>query len=258
MDIRVCFPSYKRPDRVKTWRYLPFAKAYVSPEEGPEYRKNYPDRVVVDCDPGVQGNVCRVRNHILDREFGSGADVVLIVDDDLRGVFQWSGNRAFKVRTGDFLAFVEHFSILAEEWGAKLWGISINKDKQIYREMVPFNTVFFVGAPFQCFLKGNECRYDERLFLKEDYDMTLQQIQRYRICLRVMRYFYDVQQSEQPGGCASQRNLAEEERQLLLLQKKWGKKIVRFDTNQHRSHNRVKVRKEIDYNPVIRVPIPGL
>lgn len=64
------------------------------------------------------------------------------------------------------------------------------------------------------FLRGNECFYDEALPLKEDYDMTLQQLRRHRIALRLNKYFYRVKQSEQVGGCATYRNLDKEREQL--------------------------------------------
>jgi hypothetical protein len=42
-----------------------------------------------------------------------------------------------------------------------------------------------------------------------------------------------------------------------MLQKKWGKKIVRIDNN-NRSHNLKKEKTKIDYNPIIKPPIKGI
>jgi hypothetical protein len=93
--------------------------------------------------------------------------------------------------------------------------------------------------------------------LKEDYDMTIQQLNKYRKVLRVNKFFYDVKQSEQAGGCADYRNMDKEKEQLRLLQKKWGSDIVRSDNND-RSHNLKKKKRQIDYNPIIKVPIKGI
>jgi len=41
--------------------------------------------------------------------------------------------------------------------------------------------------------------------------------------------------------------------QLKLLQKKWGKKIVKFDTTQ-----RGKKIRTFDLNPIIKAPIKGI
>lgn len=79
----IAVPSYKRPDNVGTLKYLPSAKIYVSEEEAEAYRKNYPEANIVAVHPKYQGNLCRIRNKILDDHKDS---VVLIVDDDLRSI----------------------------------------------------------------------------------------------------------------------------------------------------------------------------
>lgn len=258
MKISVCIPSYRRP-AVMTLKYYPACRIYVDPAEVAAYHSANPGADIVACDPGVQGNIARVRNHILDREFDSGADVVTIIDDDMTGMFYFENRKQRHPLPGnEFPAFIEKYSRMAIELGAKHWGVNVNMDAQSYRECGPFSTLSFIGAPFGCFLRGNACRYDERLPLKEDYDMTLQQLNRYRIVLRVNKFYYIVKQSEQVGGCSAYRNLSEERRQLELLRKKWGTRIVKYD-NVIRNHLTTKKRGvTFDYNPVIRPPIRGI
>mgnify|MGYP003648447112 CR=1 FL=1 len=55
------------------------------------------------------------------------------------------------------------------------------------------------------------------------------------------------------GGCADYRTMSREKDQLTLLQKKWGKKIVKLDTTQ-----RGKKTKNFDLNPIIKAPIKGI
>ena len=236
---------------------MPFINVYVDSSEYEDYIKFNPKLEIIKCEEGVQGNVSRIRNYILKKEFDNGADAVVLVDDDLRGVYYWENKKAHLVETDAFINFIKKYSIVAKEWGAYLWGVNVNQDKQVYREYSPFSTLSFVGGPFQVFLKGNNCWYDERLFLKEDYDMTLQQINKNRIVLRLNKFFYSCRQSEQIGGCAVQRNYKKEEEQLKLLQSKWGKQIVKVDFNK-RSHNLKKKKTRIDYNPIIKVPIAGI
>ena len=91
--------------------------------------------------------------------------------------------------------------------------------------------------------------------MKEDYDMTLQQLNKERVVLRVNSYHYCCKQSTNVGGCASYRNREHEHEQLMMLQKKWGSGIVKVDdTNKGRSEK----RKLADYNPIIHVPIGGV
>ena len=66
MKISVNCPSYKRGDDVKTLSYLPFCRVWVDCGEYDEYKRNYPDADIISCPEGVQGNLCRIRNYILD------------------------------------------------------------------------------------------------------------------------------------------------------------------------------------------------
>lgn len=256
MKISVCCPSYKRY-YVETLEYLPFCKVYVDGKEYDNYKKNNPEANLIKCEDGIQGNLCRVRNYILEKEFELGMDIVLIIDDDLSGLFYWEKNQSRLLESEMFLGFIEKYSILARDIGAYFWGVNVNQDRQVYREYSPFSTTSYIGGPFQCFLKGNGLRYDERLMLKEDYDMTLQQLNKYRVVFRVNKYFYIAKQSKQRGGCASYRSIEKEMEQLEMLRKKWGSKIVKIDSS-NRSHNLKKKKKKIDYNPIIHVPIKGI
>lgn len=263
MKISVNAPSYKRPSAVKTLAYLPFCRIWVDEGEAPEYRKNYPDAEIIACPKGVQGNTGRIRNYILREEFNRGMDVVLMVDDDLTCVERYNvrpgtnyGYEKHKITTEEFLPMVEKYSVMAKDLGAKLWGMNCNGDARAYRHYTPFSTLSFVGGPFQCFLKGNRCLYDERLPLKEDFDMTLQQLNLERVVLRVNFLHYICDQSKSPGRCAAYRNRDRERQQLDLLRKKWGSKIVQEDAGADDATEKLRIHD--DYNPIIHVPIRGI
>ena len=155
------------------------------------------------------------------------------------------------------MAFLEKYTQMAMDLGVKEWGINCNGDTLSYRHYTPFSmTNVFVGGPFQCFLKGNRCRYDEEIPLKEDYDMVIQQYNLERKILRVNAYHYICEQSTIKGGCAAMRNRDREEQQLRALIDKWGSDIVKRDrSNKGRSS---KERKFEDYNPIIKIPIKGV
>lgn len=257
MKISVCCPSYKRP-KVKTLDYLPYCKVYVDEGEYDDYvKENREGSNIVKVPKGIQGNVSRIRNYILDTNFKNGMDVVCIIDDDMSYIGYYEGIKSNKVKAEDFVTFIDKYSLVCKEFGYKMWGINLNSDKQCYREYSPFSSLSVVLGPFSCHLKGSECRYDENLPLKEDYDISIQHLNRYRGILRVNKYHYVCKQSENVGGCAIQRNIQREIEQLNLLQKKWGSKIVKWDESS-RSHKSNKGRKIVDYNPVIIVPIKGI
>ena len=247
MNISVNAPSYKRPDKVLTLDYLPFCRIWVDNKEYDEYKKHYPDADIVSCPDGVQGNLCRVRNYILDKEFERGMDVVLIIDDDLNCVRRFDYDAETKwgyvprrIEADEFLMFLEKYSLLCQELGAKFWGLNCNFDPMAYSHNTPFSTVSYIGGPFQCFLKGNRCRYDESLPLKEDYDMTLQQLNLERVVLRVNAYHYICKQSENAGGCAAYRNIDRERQQFEALKAKWGGANCQVRYDKQRSYRKRK------------------
>lgn len=260
MKISVNIPSYKRP-KVETLKYLPFAKVWVDESEYEDYRRENEGAEIISVPSGIQGNVARVRNYILDTEFGRGTDVVVMLDDDLKGIYRWIGEKEMpyksKLITADeFLETVENYSVMCDDLGYKFWGININShNKMSYNQTVPFSTKEFIGGPVQCFL-NNPLRYDENLPLKEDYDMCIQHCNKYRGVLRVNYMFFVAKQSVQPGGCAMYRNYKNEEAQLAALQRKWGTKIVKESAVKNPRQKRES--KIMDYNPSIHIPIKGI
>lgn len=259
MNVVFCCPSYKRP-LVETLAYIPFCRVYVDGSEYEAYKEANPGADIVRCADGVQGNLCRVRNYIIKEELTAGADAVVIVDDDMEGMYIWQEKgdnfvEKVKLATDDLLPFFEKYSEICRDLGYKFWGGNCNQDALSYRAYTPFGFAKYIGGPLQVFLKGNECWYDERLPLKEDYDMTLQQCNRYRGCLRLNFLTYNVKQSEQKGGCATYRSMQREKEQFLLLQKKWSADIVREDTS---NKGKTKKVKRFDYNPIIKIPIEGV
>ena len=260
MKIFVCCPSYKRP-KVKSFDFFgDILQVYVCESEAEEYIKSNKgfEKNIIAVPLGVQGNVARIRNYILNDCFQKGADVCCIVDDDMAYIGYYEKLRLHKLEKEEIIPFIKKYSLVCKEFGFMMWGVNLNSDPQCYREYTPFSTTSVVLGPFSCYLNGNECRYDEKLPLKEDYDISLQNLNKYRGILRVNKYHYSCAQSTNAGGCATYRNIEKEKNQLLQLQKKWGKTIVKSDMSD-RSHSSKKIRKNtVDYNPVVKSPIRGV
>ena len=256
MKITINVPSYKRAGNMETWNLLPGAKFWVHEFEAKQYRKAHKGIKIGVIPDKLKGNIARVRNFIM-RSQPKNIDACLIVDDDIHYFGYWQNRDIIRLTDeAVIMDMILRYSFLARELRVKLWGINVNSDKQVYREYTPFSMLSYVSASFSCFMKGNAIFYDERFSLKEDYDMTLAQCNRYRKILRINKYFYQKKGAEQIGGCSTYRNVDKEMKQINLLQKKWGVDLVRHDENT-RSHSSTKVRN-FDINPVIRVPIHGI
>jgi len=244
MKVSFYAPSYKRPEKSITQINYPFVKLVVRESDAADYKANGNDVVVVP--DSAQGNLCRIRNYILDNFFD--CDCLILLDDDCRGIYRWDMQKKIKLDPDELQEFAENASILCDDYGFKFWGLNCVTDKGAYREHTPFGTLQYIGGPFQAHLK-NEIRYDESLPLKEDYDITLQHIKAYNGCLRINYACYDVKQAEQAGGCATYRNNTREAEQFELLQKKWGSSIIKTDKKSKRS---------FDFNPILKVPLKGV
>lgn len=254
MKIVIAVPSYKRP-KVETLAYLPSARIYVAESEYEAYKKENPDADIVAVEDKYQGNLCRIRNRILDLEKGN---VVCIIDDDLQKIGYWENKEEIILQGEDEVyAFLYKYTVMAMDLGARLWGVAVNKDKQVYQEQRPFSTVAYIGGPFMVHIDP-ELRFDERFPLKEDYDFSLQHLNMYRKVLRVNKYHYHVRQVEQAGGVADYRTLAAEQEQLKALQKKWGSHIVREDRLESGTGRKSKKTRSYDINPILSIPIRGV
>ena len=203
MKVKIFAPSYKRPVKSITQLKYPEVKLVVKESEAEEYIENGNDIVV--CPDSAQGNLCRIRNWILDNLYDD-ADCIVLLDDDCKAIGRWENQKKYVFNQDELLEFCERQSILCDDMGFKFWGLNCMTDKGSYREYTPFGFIQYTGGPFQAHLKDSEIRYDEELPLKEDYDITLQHIKKYGGCFRVNYAHYDVKQAEQEGGCATYRN----------------------------------------------------
>jgi hypothetical protein len=246
MRIKFLAPSYRRPEKSMTQMAYPQVQLVVRESEAEEYRKN--GNEIIECPDSAQGNLCRVRNWMLDNLFDD-ADCIVLLDDDCSAIKVWQEQVAHTLSPDELTEYCENWASMCQEWGYHFWGLNCIPDKGAYREYTPFGTLQYIGGPFQAHLKSSELRYDEELPLKEDYDLTLQHIQRYGGCMRVNYAHYVVKQAEQEGGCATYRNMDREKQQFFDLQRKWGKDVIARDKGSKRT---------FDFNPVLKVPLKGV
>ena len=69
MKILIASPSYKRANNVKTLRYITSCLVFVDEGEYGDYCKYNRKENIVSVPKGIQGNVARIRNYILDWAF---------------------------------------------------------------------------------------------------------------------------------------------------------------------------------------------
>ena len=241
-EIAFYSPSYKRANGVVTHKNIPYVKYVVAEFEAEQYLKQGLNCWVVP--DSAQGSVARIRNYILDH---ADCKRIVMLDDDMAGVARWDKQQSYTLTADELLEFCENGFNMAEELDIKYWGMNLLADKGAYREYTPLAFKSCILGPFQAF-NDLDLRYDENLPLKEDYDLSLQVLNKYRKTLRFNAYHYLVKQHTNTGGCAEYRTTQFEKDQMQALIRKWGSKIVKED----------KGSKGYDINPIVKVPIGGV
>lgn len=243
----VVVPSYGRAGRVSTVNVFPEGvvvvpkkqyDAYAALQELPE---GWSIEAVAD---GDDGNIARKRNAIL-RMF-AGEDV-LMLDDDYEYIGSWEGGTDRHLDHDDIRHLLSEGFRMARELETPLWGINVQVDRRFYREYTPLSITNMVLGPFLGLTadRPDDLRFDEDLWLKEDYDFSLRVLHRWHRILRLNRYHYKVDHQSELGGVVEHRNMPEEIRQLNALQRRWGSDVVKVQL--HRS-----------LNPIIKVPLKGV
>jgi len=244
----VAVASYNRAGRTTTQHVFPRGVVVVPKSQKRAYEKgeDWPEGwSVVSIPDEKDGNLCRKRNAIID--LYPGRDLV-IVDDDYKYVGQWQRGEDIRCNGEQIDLMLANGFQMARDVGTPLWGINVQVDRRFYREHAPFAFTSVVLGPFQAIvgeLLPKDLRYDETLWLKEDYDISLRVLHRFHRTVRLSRYHYMVDHHNEAGGQVGFRNMDEEIRQNRMLEQRWGSNVVKLQ--DHRS-----------VNPIIKVPLKGI
>jgi hypothetical protein len=172
------------------------------------------------------GGLCPSRNAALRDAWRHGAPC-LQVSDDLRKVEKpvWSGSRGKYV--GEIIAFSEAVRCLlamGDLHRARLCGVAPTPNPFYFNPSRAVTTRAFIVGDL-CLLFPCDLWWDERLRLKEDYDMTLQHVRRYRRVARCNGILATFLHRQNAGGAVSYRTAELERRTIAYLKAKWPDRI---------------------------------
>jgi hypothetical protein len=238
--MKIFVPSYKRAGDVLTRKVIPDSIIAIHEFEEKDYKKKEGGELLIIPDE-LRGNIAKVRNFILDN---ANDDKIVMLDDDVRAIGYYEDCTQNEMSYNQVLDFIDNGYVMCEELGCRLWGINLQSDPKFYREYNPFSLLGAVLGTFSCHFKP-ELRYDEKLFLNEDYDFFLKNIKKYRKVLRFLKYHYMANHLNKAGGCGSYRLKDTEIEQSKIMQKRWGSKVFRFDINR-------------STNGIVNVPLKGI
>lgn len=243
----IAIPSYKRADNCITAQMFSRAVICCHEFEVEEYKQHNKNEIKSIPDELRGKGMAVIRNWILDN---FDDEEILMLDDDIQNFGYYEDCEQFLMSEQEFYAFAKMAFQMTRECGTRLWGVNLQWDKKFYREYSPFSLSSVVLGPCFGVIKDKEIRFDELLGLKEDYDYSLQILNKYRKILRFNKYHYVCGHIKVKGGCASYRTSDKEVEQAKRFQEKWGSRIV--------SINRKTQGGNYSINPVVRVPISGI
>lgn len=231
----IAIPSIGRADALKGYHYFPSARYVVPQSQAAAYLKKVAKSRLVVIPDEADGNIARKRNWILQNL----PRPLLMIDDDVARLVMTEGRYD---KDGRFLGcaaekipltpdqavdvIAQGFN-LAHHWGCVLWGINVNTDGRNYQQYKPFSLTNVILGPFQGHLDhGLLC--DERMGSKDDYDLSLQALNKHRKVLRLNKFAYDCDHGDNAGGIVSMRTMERETAYCRAIEKKWGRHIISY------------------------------
>ena len=168
---------------------------------------------------------------------------IVMMDDDVKGIGYYEEYEQHIMNIDEIYHLLDNGYRMCKELNCRLWGINLQSDPKFYRIFNPISLLGVVLGTFSCHYKP-ELRYDEGLFLNEDYDFFLKNIVKYRKVLRFTKYHYVADHLNKAGGCGAYRMKDTEIEQAKIMEKRWGSKVFRFDINR-------------STNGIVSVPLQG-
>ena len=164
------------------------------------------------------------------KEHGRAKQMIPLTPEQAEGVFIQAANLAYM-------------------WGCPMFGFNLNTDGRNYQQYKPFSLTQPILGPCSGHWE-HDLLYDDKMDLKEDYDISIQALNKYRKILRFNKYAVDADHKTNKGGCVSYRTLEREEAACKAIEKKWGTKII---------HYNIEKGKYTSYlNGIVNIPINGV
>lgn len=254
-ELKIIIPSYKRWGKLAGYDYFK-SGIYIVPEsQYDKYIQGREEKRFIAIPDSEDGNIVKKRNWILKNI----PRPLVMIDDDVDKITMTEGGEFFQ-KNGYAKQCVPLTSEQAEDlliqicnlaymWECPLFGFNINTDGRNAPPYKPFSLSQPILGPC-CGHLEHDLLYDENMDLKEDYDISLQALNKYRKILRFNKYAVNAEHKDNKGGCVSYRTLEREEQACRAIERKWGTKIIHYNT---------KKGKYTSYlNGVVNVPIAGV
>lgn len=212
--------STKRPKNVERMQALigP-ATWYVGDGEEAAYRLAGASKVV------ASGGLCESRNAALQDAWKRKLPALIVSDDMTRCAEAFVDDQGKKkARPIGIVDVVDAMKEAMFETGAKLAGVAPTANPFYWTPGRDVKAHAFIVGDLNL-VKPCDLLFDEDLRLKEDYDYTLQHLDRYGVVARCDNMLVTFVHRSNPGGAVDVRTPALEQATIAQLREKWGDAI---------------------------------
>lgn len=240
MKYKIVIPSLGRPDVAAKHPLLSRAILAVHKDEEAQYRRTCSKALGIVAYPPEFIGLPKTRNWIVDNVREANDDFMVQVDDDLDYVRFDMGFKLPFYRDPDKLeAILRHTARLALDAGTGLFGYShaFNPRERVANNAFRFRS--WIGGVIG--LVDPDLRFDPMCSLKEDVDICLETIVRYRFIVQDLRYVWMCAQWDMKGEASRFRTTASEMAALEYLRSKWGHGIVELASTRRKTGQVLKL-----------------
>lgn len=164
------------------------------------------------------GGLMAARNQALDMAFANKRICVQLSDDIMRI------KRGLNKKESQTITFDEAIQIILkgmEQTKAMLGGVAPTANAFFTNFQIPVRTRHFIVGDF-IVIKPTDLRFDTNMRLKEDYDYTLQHLDKYGAVARCDLVLAEFKHRTNAGGAVEYRTDDLEQETIEYLKQKWG------------------------------------
>jgi TET-Associated Glycosyltransferase len=213
--------SHNRPQNVQRMQELVGMDTTwcVGFEERPEYERLGANHVI------ETGNLVDSRNQAIKIAHSKQQDCIMIEDDLEKIQLARTKNNKDNVDISVKDAIDLMYRASAELRFAYLIGVAPTANAFYFDPLKPYSLVHFIVGSLIIVRYGAELYFDKQFKLKEDYDYTLQHIQKFGCVLRCNQILAYFKHYGNKGGAVDYRSDDLEQDMIQALKQKWGPNI---------------------------------
>ncbi|TDB67113.1 GREB1-related protein [Arundinibacter roseus] len=240
-DIKIVIPSHKRWNRIRTTSAVYGAALCVEESQAEIYKKCNPGVELIVHPDSIKG-LSRKRDWII-KHIGD----CFMLDDDIDHLSRIYTEKGEESVVDPEVAYeiIQMTGYAARKAGAFLFGFSSSPTPISFNSLNPIQLSGYVTGCAHGVLEGSKLWYSPDIICNEDYWISLLNAHHHRMIWKDTRFYWAQKDTfVNRGGLAEFRNVENEEKDFLLLQKVFGS-VVELRKSSGKSNLRHPFQKSL-------------